>query len=225
MKGVLWSHMKSFGLRQTISSALDRVAPAELGSFLSPFSSFPSNEILRSYRQPDMDAFSAGSAVVGVVVAGLHATRILIEDIERIKDVPELLSSTKADLESIEAVLTSLAAALADDGTLPADLRNSVNHAQVEQAVKTCEKRCADFRSTLKKWTRYSTETKTALRDQFRIGMFRDAKIRDFRSQLETCKGTLIMTLSAANLYVFDVELSGAEEAVSAKRSTTAAAS
>ena len=149
-----------------------------------------------------MDPLTVGSAIIGVVAVGLHATHLLIEDIERIKDVPETLAAVRQDLQNIEAVLQSLSTALSAQDLGSIDSRQLIQDVRVESAVQACNERCVAFRGTLKKLTTHSTDTDLSRRDQFRIGMFGTKKIDSFRRQLQICKGTLDTALHTANLYV-----------------------
>lgn len=149
-----------------------------------------------------MDPLSVGSAVIGVVAAGLHATHLLVKDIERIKDAPKLLSLARQDVMSVENILQPLSAVLRGESTSSPALRKLIQEIHIETAVTALEKRCLGFHAQMTKWKRHSKENSLSWRDKIHIGLLGEDTIQEFRHQIAICKATLDTALSSANLYV-----------------------
>ena len=56
------------------------------------------------------DPFSIGASVVGVIVPALHGMRLLLDDLEKIKDAPKAVKRLEADVRSVDAALNTLQA-------------------------------------------------------------------------------------------------------------------
>jgi hypothetical protein len=148
------------------------------------------------------DVIGTVSGVVGITLAALHAIRILINDIENIKDAPETIGNVKRELESVEGVLNTLEKTLRDENILSKDFEELVGGANVESAMKNCEGACKRFQSTLKKWWKHSTDTDIHWWDRAKVGFFGEKRVAAFTTELNSCKATVSMALNSANLSV-----------------------
>jgi len=146
------------------------------------------------------DPFSITVGAIGLTATALTSVKALHDIIGEIRDAPETIIRVRDDLESLQAVLESLKKEL-EKGGLPETLESMLKDVRVGAAVERCARACTDFDTTLQKWMRHSTETKTSWRDVIRA-YFGDAKIKAFKGQLSACRDTVNMALSTAMLYV-----------------------
>jgi hypothetical protein len=54
------------------------------------------------------DPLSIAASVVGVTVPALHGTRLLLDDLQQIRDAPETVQRLKDEVRSVDMALTSL---------------------------------------------------------------------------------------------------------------------
>lgn len=141
------------------------------------------------------------AAAVGVIGFGLHAIHTLLEDIDQIRETPEVLRLARQDLQAVQTILHSLSSTLKQSEALPDTLRQSLNSVKLEQTVISCQTSCSVFQLRLRKWTKHSQGAPDPLWwERVRIGLFGEAKIRALRGNLATCKDTISMALDVANL-------------------------
>ena len=148
------------------------------------------------------DPLSITASVIGITTAALFSLRKLRDFIGKIKDAPPVIAAIKADLDNIDAVMTSLQKTLEDPNGIHDELKPLLQDLRIQRAVETCGKTCSKFEATLTHWMRHSTEEKVHWWDRVRAGYFGDAKIRAFTSEFGTCKATISLALGAATLYV-----------------------
>ena len=144
------------------------------------------------------DPLSIGASVVGIVTAAAHVARLLLDDIQDIKDAPDDIKAIKGDLNVVVGVLGSLE-------QLPADKWQMLGEKIIDltkAAGKLCEESCTKFQGDLARWTRHSDGEKLAWQDQVKIGFFKKGQIKSMLALLQSCKGTLSLVLTMASLYV-----------------------
>jgi hypothetical protein len=146
------------------------------------------------------DPLSVISGVVGVVAVGLHGLRLLVADIEAIKKAPEAIRSVESDIRAVERVFSSLESRIGGSDKVSQRFAESIKDFKVESTLATCNQACAEFHITIKKWMKNSTDGDTFWWDRVRVGLFGESRIQLFRSQLGTCKDTIIIALDTANL-------------------------
>lgn len=145
------------------------------------------------------DPFSTFAAVAGIAGLAVQSVKGLIQDIEAIKDVPELIRQLKQDLLAVRDVLQALE---------PVTEGSSLEHLSPEakRALATnlnyCKEACNRFQTKLKRWTRHSTEDKIHWWDRVRVGLFAERDIETLRKQLEQCITTTNTAISTTNLLV-----------------------
>jgi len=89
---------------------------------------------------------------VGLVVPALHITRVLRDDVKRIKDAPQEVSDLGIDVDSLADCLELLQSVQQPEwDKLGADAAN-----KTQKAVRSCEDACAGFHTQLKEWTKHS---------------------------------------------------------------------
>jgi hypothetical protein len=144
------------------------------------------------------DPLAVAASVVGITVPALHGTRLLLDDLYRIKDAPEAVKSLKEDILSVDLALNSLQAVEDREweslgGTI-AD--------ESKAAITSCIRACAAFRTDLRRWTRHSADGKLSWQDRANVGFFKQRRIKSVSEQLQSCKITLNAVVSIATLCI-----------------------
>jgi hypothetical protein len=142
------------------------------------------------------DSLSVAASVVGISATALQSVQFLFKTIDYIKDVPDTVKSIKVDLQAVELVLRHL------DTALQGDVSHLVPSDEIKVAVENCARACTAFQTLLGHWMRHSIEEKMFWMDRWRLGLFGQDRIKTFKEQLNDCKGTLSVALSAASVYV-----------------------
>jgi hypothetical protein len=144
------------------------------------------------------DPLSIAASVVGVTVPALHGIRLLLDDLQSIKDAPDAIKGLKDDILSIDMALTSLQSVKDREweslGRTVAD--------EAKTVISTCERACEIFRANLQRWTGHSEDGKLSWRDRTKVGFFKQGQIKSMSEQLQSCKLTIISVVSIATLYV-----------------------
>lgn len=105
-----------------------------------------------------MEALTTGSAIVGVVTAALHSTRLLYDDFKSIRSADKNIEPVVEDLSSICEILASLDKTQINTTEGEEGLQNT-NSENLKAAAGNCNKICERFRTKLAKWTKHSTNT------------------------------------------------------------------
>jgi hypothetical protein len=145
-----------------------------------------------------MEALGVAAGVVGVVGPALHGVRLLVDDIRKIANAPEVLTSLKDELLAVEKALESLRAVSDSQWE---SLGDTVV-AQAKTAIKSCALSCDKFRAALSRWTRHSdvTNGKLSWLDRTTVGFFKESQLKSMTEQVEKCKTTLTWVASVATL-------------------------
>jgi hypothetical protein len=144
------------------------------------------------------DPLSISASVAGLVGLALHGTRLLIDDVNNIRDAPRALEDLQTDLTSISSSLESLEAI----DELQLKMLGDQICNQSKFAVNKCTSACDGFRGDLQRWTKRSRDGKLSWRDKTNIGFFKERRIKAMAKQLQSCKLTLNSVVSTATLYV-----------------------
>jgi hypothetical protein len=144
-----------------------------------------------------MDPLSITAAAVGFTTAALQSAQFLVKTIDNIRDAPSTIRDVTTDVRAVESVLQNLEKALNDGSS------QIILSSQIEYAVKNCERACITFQSQVESWKKHSTEEKMFWMDRWKIGLFGQEKIKTFKGQLSSYKGTLSVALSTATMYLF----------------------
>ena len=143
-----------------------------------------------------MDPLSIAASVVGVVMPALHGVRLLIDDIQKIRDAPDDVRSVRDDLLAIGKGLTALQ-------TVSDPQWESLGETiviQAKSAMNLCTESCDRFRASLHRWTRHSDDGKLSWRDQAMVGIFKQSQIKSMSRQLQNCKVNLTSVVTIASL-------------------------
>lgn len=101
---------------------------------------------------------SITASVVGIIVPALHGTRLLLEDLQQLKDVPKTVKRLVEDVYSVDTSLKllqnvenreweSLGVAIAE---------------QSKTTISSCTQACDVFGTDLQRWTKHSEAGKFA---------------------------------------------------------------
>lgn len=142
------------------------------------------------------DPLGTAAGVVGIVVPAMHATRLLLDDIEKIRGAPATVEGLKKELQGVILATESLQV------VKPSELESLGVAKQSLSAIKTCDEACEAFSKDLRRWTKHSEDGKMSWRDRINVGFFQDENIKSLSTRLQTCKTTLILAVSTATLFV-----------------------
>ncbi|KAL9100717.1 MAG: hypothetical protein Q9163_003943 [Psora crenata] len=141
------------------------------------------------------EPFSIVASVVGVVFPALHGTRLLLDDLQKLKDAPETIRCLVEDVHSVEMALTTLQT-VEDQEWLSLGIAE-----ESRTTISTCTKACDQFRAKLQHWTRHSEDGKLARKDRASLGFLKARQITAMSEQLQNCKLTISSIVSIATLY------------------------
>ncbi|CAI7650714.1 unnamed protein product [Penicillium manginii] len=143
------------------------------------------------------DPLSLTASIAGVVIPALHGMRLLLRDLQDIKDAPENLEDLKNDLFLVDGALSSL------QDIEPEDLEALGSNVEdnIRSTVKVCSTACDEFRSDLQRWTRHSQDTKLSWRDRSTIGFWKQDHIKSIQGKLHNCQVNITSVVSTATLY------------------------
>jgi hypothetical protein len=142
------------------------------------------------------EPLSVTAGIVGIVVPALHGTRLLLDDLERLKDAPKTVKRLTDDVRSVDATLKLLKDV--DDRDWKS-LGITVAE-QSETTIDSCKQACDLFRTNLLRWTRHSEDGKLAWLDRTNVGFFKKDQIKAMSEQLQNCKLTITSVVSVATL-------------------------
>ena len=142
------------------------------------------------------DPLSIAASVVGITVPALHGTRLLLDDLEKLKDAPKTVKRLADDVHSVNAALKLLQDVKDREWE---SLGTSVaEHSKT--TISSCTQACDLFRTDLQLWTRHSEDGKLAWQDRANVGFFKQGQIKAMSEQLQNCKITINTLVSIATL-------------------------
>lgn len=143
------------------------------------------------------EPLSTAAGVVGIVVPAMHGTRLLLEDIKKIRGASDTVAGLQKEIEGVFLATEGLKA------VKPSELESLGVARQSLSAIETCDEACETFRKKLQRWTKHSPEDgKLSRRDRINVGFFQEESIKALSTRLQTCKTTLISAVSTATLFV-----------------------
>jgi hypothetical protein len=104
------------------------------------------------------DPLSITASIVGIVLPALHGTRLLLEDLDQLKDAPKTVKRLVEDVQSVDMALKLLQSV--EDREWES-LGASVAE-QAKTTISSCAQACNVFRTNLQRWTRHSEDGKSA---------------------------------------------------------------
>ncbi|RDL37651.1 Uncharacterized protein BP5553_05084 [Venustampulla echinocandica] len=133
------------------------------------------------------DPLSITASAVGIIVPALHGTRLLLEDLQQLKDAPKTVKRLVEDVESVSSALKLLQSVNDRDW----DLLGASIAEHFESTISSCTRACNIFRADLQRWTRHSNNRKLAWQDQANVGFLKKGQIKAMSDQLANCKLTI----------------------------------
>ncbi|KAJ5391602.1 hypothetical protein N7509_007092 [Penicillium cosmopolitanum] len=149
------------------------------------------------------DPLSLVSGIAGVVIPALHGMRLLLRDLQDIKDAPKNVQDLKNELSLVDGALSSL------QDIEPEDLDSlgpSVGD-NIKSTVKVCSTACDKFRADLQRWTRHSQDKKLSWRDRSTIGFWKQDDIKSIQGKLHNCQVNITSVVSTATLSFHHVKI------------------
>jgi hypothetical protein len=142
------------------------------------------------------DPLAITASVVGIVGPALHATRLLLEDLQQLKDAPKTIKRLVEDVRSVDSALELLQSVEKREWNL---LGAGVAE-QAETTINSSMQACNIFRADLKKWTRHSEGGKLVWLDRANVGFFKKDQVKAMSEQLQSCKLAINLIVGVATL-------------------------
>jgi hypothetical protein len=142
------------------------------------------------------DPLSITASIVGITVPALHGTRLLLDDLQQLKDAPKTVKRLTDDVHSVHAALELLKGIEDRDWK---SLGKSVAE-QSEETIRSCTQACNLFKADLQKWTRHSEDGKLAWQDRANVGFFKKDHVKAMSEQLQSCKLAINLIVGVATL-------------------------
>lgn len=143
-----------------------------------------------------MDPLSITASIVSIIGPALQGTRLLLEDLQQLKDAPKTVTRLVKDVHSVDTSLKLLQSV--EDREW--DLLGVGIAEQSKVTISSCVQACDLFRADLQRWTRHSGDGKLAWRDRANVGVFKQGQIKAMSEQLSNCKLTINSVVSIATL-------------------------
>lgn len=144
------------------------------------------------------DPLSVAAGVTGFITFALHGIRVLLEDLDQIKQAPENVLALREELRSVQRSITSLSSISHNDW-------NSIDSnitAEAESVIESCGQTCETFRGRIEHWTRHSSGDKLSVLDRPHIGFFKSSEMKSMQGKLQAFKISIVCVASLATLYV-----------------------
>jgi len=143
------------------------------------------------------DPLSITTSAVGIIVPALHGTRLLLEDLQQLKDAPKTVKRLTEDVHSVYTTLELLRGV--EDGDWKSLDQNVAE--QSKATISSCTQACNLFRADLQKWTRHSEDGKLTWLDRANVGFFKKDQAKAMSEQLQSCKLAINLIIGVATLY------------------------
>ncbi|MCJ1296893.1 hypothetical protein MMC34_008461 [Xylographa carneopallida] len=144
------------------------------------------------------DPLSITASAVGIIVPALHGTRLLLEDLQQLKNAPKTVKRLIDDVHSVHATLELLQGV--EDGDWKS-LGQSVAD-QSKATISSCTQACNLFRTDLQKWTRHSEDGRLTWVDRANVGFFKKDQAKAMSDQLQSCKLAINLIVGVATFHV-----------------------
>jgi hypothetical protein len=142
------------------------------------------------------DPLSITAGVVGIVVPALHGTRLLLEDLQQLKDAPKTVKRLTDDVHLVHTTLELLRGV--EDGDWKSLGQNVAK--QSKATISSCTQACNLFRTDLQKWTRHSEDGTLTWLDRANVGFFKKDQAKAMSEQLQSCKLAINLIVGVATL-------------------------
>jgi len=142
------------------------------------------------------DPLSITASVVSITVPALHGVRLLIEDLQQVKEAPKTVKRLLEDVQCVEASLKLLQGVEEREWNV---LGASVLEGS-KITISSCTQACDSFRFNLQRWNQHSDGGKLAWQDRTSVGFFKEGQIKAMSKQLQNCKLSINSVVSIATL-------------------------
>jgi hypothetical protein len=142
------------------------------------------------------DPLSISASVVSIIVPALHGTRLLLNDLQQLKDAPKTVKRLTDDVQSVHTTLELLRRV--EDGGW-----NSLGQSVAEQSkatISSSTQACNLFRADLQKWTRHSEDGNLTWLDRANVGFFKKDQAKAMSEQLQSCKLAINLIIGVLTL-------------------------
>lgn len=147
------------------------------------------------------DPLNVTASVVGIVVPALYATRLLLTDLQELKDAPETVKCLAEDVQSVNTTLGLLQSVEEREwNLLGAEVAK-----QLKTTISSSTQACTLFRADLQKWTRHSEDGKLAWLDRANMGFFKKDQVNAMSEQLQSYKLAINLIVGVITLWVIPV--------------------
>lgn len=142
------------------------------------------------------DPLSITASIMSITVPALHGVRLLLEDLQQLKEAPKTVKRLLEDVHSVDTSLKLLQGVETREWDLlgPSVLEES------KTTISSCTRACSLFRINLQRWTRHSADGELAWQDRTRVGFFKQGQIKAMSEQLQNCKLSINSVVSIATL-------------------------
>jgi hypothetical protein len=142
------------------------------------------------------DPLSITASVVGIIGPALHTTRLLLQDLQQLKDAPKTIKRLGENVQSVDTALKLLQSVEEREwGLLGAGVAK-----QSETTISSSTQACNIFRADLQNWTRHSEDGKLAWLDRANVGFFKKDQVKAMSEQLQSCKLAINLIVGVATL-------------------------
>ncbi|RMZ81398.1 hypothetical protein DV738_g2282, partial [Chaetothyriales sp. CBS 135597] len=119
------------------------------------------------------EALGIAASIVAVTVPALHVTRLLLTDLQQLKDAPKTVKRLADDVRSVDTALELLKGIDEKDWEyLGAPV---AEHART--SISSHTRACALFREDLQQWTKHSSDGKLVWQNRANVGFFKKSQI------------------------------------------------
>lgn len=126
----------------------------------------------------------------------MHGAKLLLDDLQKIKDAPKAVQRLEDDVRSVETALTTLRGVKEREW----DLLGSTVAEQSKTTISSCTQACDVFRTDLQRWTVHSEDGKLAWQDRAKVVFLKQGQMKAMSEQLQNCKLSINSVVSIATL-------------------------
>jgi hypothetical protein len=142
------------------------------------------------------DPFSVTAGVIGIVVPALHGVRLLLEDLQQLRDASKTVKRLTENVQAVDTALQLLKGVEEREWKL---LGEDVAQ-ESKVTISSCTQACNSFRANLQQWTRHSSDGKLVMQDRAKVALLKKGEINTMVEQLANCKLTINTVVSIATL-------------------------
>lgn len=151
-----------------------------------------------------MDPLSITTGVIGVVTFAAQSCQVTYNCIASLVGAPKAIESSKNLLIGTERSLTLLREIIPrgrPESETSRALQVALQKFRLQSTVQSTQILCDQFRATIQRITRHSTNARFSKRDRI-VATLRDMDIKKFNEQLGQCQETISLAVNSINLLV-----------------------